>query len=77
MNLKRFDIFFYFVTGKQRIVNKVDISNLKESKNIVKFIEYLNVLGMSAEYYETNGEDINAACGQMLADTKVTRRLLK
>ena len=57
--------------------NKVDISNLKESKNIVKFIEYLNVLGMSAEYYETNGEDINAACGQMLADTKVTRRLLK
>jgi len=48
--------------------NKVDISNLVGSKNIDKFISELKKYNMNVEYYETNGADINAACGQMISD---------
>lgn len=48
--------------------NSVDISELKESNNIKKFISLLKGYGMTLEYYETNGADISAACGQMVAD---------
>ncbi len=47
--------------------NKVDISELKASSNIQNFINTLKDLGMFVEYYETNGEDINGACGQMIS----------
>lgn len=65
-------IKLFKVLGKDQYIkinkfNKVDISNLKESKNVKKFMNDLNALGMKAEYYETNGADINAACGQMIS----------
>ena len=48
--------------------NKVKISDLEESKNIASFISELQKYGMKVEYYETNGADINAACGQMISE---------
>lgn len=48
--------------------NKVEISKLTESKNIEKFISELKHFGMTVEYYETSGEDIDAACGQMISN---------
>lgn len=48
--------------------NKVEISNLTESENKNKFISTLQNLGMQVEYYETNGADIDGACGQMISD---------
>lgn len=48
--------------------NKVENSNLVESKNVDLFISELKNNGMQVEYYETNGSDINAACGQMIAE---------
>lgn len=48
--------------------NKVKISELSESENIDIFISTLENLGMQVEYYETNGVDIDGACGQMISD---------
>ncbi len=48
--------------------NKVENSNLVESKNLDLFISELKNNGMQVEYYETNGSDINGACGQMIAE---------
>ena len=48
--------------------NKVEESNLEESKNIELFILELKKYGMPVEYYETNGSDINGACGQMISE---------
>ena len=48
--------------------NKVEESNLLESKNIELFISELKKYGMSVEYYETNGSDINGACGQLISE---------
>ena len=47
--------------------NKVADSNLHGSKNIDLFISELKKYGMQVEYYETNGSDINGACGQMIS----------
>ena len=46
--------------------NKVEISELSESNNTDEFILELKKLGMQVEYYETNGADIDGACGQMI-----------
>lgn len=48
--------------------NKVEISELSESKNKEIFITTLENLGMKVEYYETNGVDIDGACGQMISN---------
>ena len=48
--------------------NNVKISVLSESKNKDIFISTLENLGMQVEYYETNGVDIDGACGQMISD---------
>lgn len=48
--------------------NKVDNCDLTESENRDNFISNLEKYGMKVEYYETNGADINAACGQMISD---------
>lgn len=48
--------------------NKVENSDLTESENRDNFILDLKKYGMKVEYYETNGADINAACGQMILD---------
>lgn len=47
--------------------NIVENSNLQGSKNVEKFISELKKYNMEVEYYETNGEDINGACGQMIS----------
>lgn len=47
--------------------NIVENSTLQGSKNVEKFISELKKYGMQVEYYETNGEDINGACGQMIS----------
>ena len=48
--------------------NNVKISELSERKNKDIFISTLENLGMQVEYYETNGVDIDGACGQMISD---------
>lgn len=48
--------------------NKVEISELSESENKEIFISKLKDLGMQVEYYETNGVDIDGACGQMISE---------
>lgn len=48
--------------------NKVENSSLVESRNINLFISELKKLGMPVEYYETNGSDINGACGQLISE---------
>lgn len=51
-------------------INKFNIvkdSILKGSKNVEEFISELKNYNMQVEYYETNGEDINGACGQMIS----------
>lgn len=48
--------------------NKVEISNLIESQNVDSFILELKKYGMDVEYYETNGSDIKAACGQLISE---------
>lgn len=48
--------------------NKVEISELMGSEKIDSFILELKKYGIQSEYYETNGEDINAACGQMISE---------
>lgn len=48
--------------------NKVEHCDLTESKNVSLFISELKKYGMTVEYYETNGADIDAACGQMISD---------
>lgn len=48
--------------------NKVENCRLMESKNVDSFILELRKFGMNVEYYETNGSDINAACGQMISE---------
>lgn len=55
--------------------NKVEPSDLIGSENIEEFIKELRKHKMNVEYYETNGEDINAACGQMISEE--VRRTLK
>lgn len=62
----------YELLGKDAYIkinkfNKVEISNLVESKNIDLFIQELEKYGMKVEYYETNGSDVNGACGQMIS----------
>lgn len=47
--------------------NKVDNCNLIESKRVDEFILELQKYGMQVEYYETNGSDVNGACGQMIS----------
>ncbi len=63
----------YKLLGNDEIIkinkfNRVEISQLSESKNKDVFISTLESLGMQVEYYETNGADINGACGQMISD---------
>ena len=63
----------YELLGKDELIkinkfNRVEISQLSESKNKDIFISTLESLGMQVEYYETNGADINGACGQMIAE---------
>ena len=48
--------------------NDVEISELIDSKNKDKFISTLENFGMLVEYYETNGADIDGACGQMISE---------
>ncbi len=48
--------------------NTVEISDLTGSENIDSFISELKKYGMKVEYYETNGADVNAACGQMISE---------
>lgn len=48
--------------------NDVEISELLDSKNKDKFISTLENFGMQVEYYETNGADIDGACGQMISE---------
>lgn len=48
--------------------NKVENSDLTESENSDNFILELKKYGMEVEYYETNGSDIDGACGQMISD---------
>ncbi len=45
--------------------NKIEGIDFEQSKNIKDFMNILEEKGLICEYYETNGEDINAACGQM------------
>lgn len=47
--------------------NKVEISELTKSEKTDSFILELKKYRMKVEYYETNGEDIDAACGQMIS----------
>ncbi len=47
--------------------NNVKESNLKESKNVNIFINELKKYGMQVEYYETKGDDILGACGQLVS----------
>ncbi len=59
--------------GKDELIkinkfNRVEISQLSESKKKDIFISTLESLGMQVEYYETNGADIDGACGQMISD---------
>lgn len=48
--------------------NKVDKCHLTESKRVDEFILELQKYGMQVEYYETNGSDVNGACGQMISE---------
>lgn len=48
--------------------NKVKSSNLIESENFEEFTNELKKYGIKYEYYETNGADIDGACGQMVAE---------
>lgn len=62
----------YDILGNKEVIkinkfNNVDICSLNESKNIEDFINALRNYGMICEYYETNGADISAACGQMIS----------
>lgn len=57
--------------GKQELVkinkfNNVDGIDFKQSSKLLNFINILKGKGMKIEFYETNGSDINAACGQMM-----------
>lgn len=59
------------VLGKDEFIkinkfNPVDISDLRESDNLDTFIGTLKNAQMDVEYYQTNGSDINGACGQMV-----------
>ncbi len=51
--------------------NYVEGVKLRPSKNYVQFIAKLKALGKNVEEYSTNGEDINAACGQMCSNKKL------
>ena len=62
----------YELLGKNQYIkinkyNKIPTTNLKESSQVDLFISILKNYGMQVEYYETNGDDINAACGQMIS----------
>lgn len=48
--------------------NRVEGSNLKQSKNLNIFINQLKKYEMQVEYYETKGDDILGACGQLVSD---------
>lgn len=58
------------VSVKINKFNQIDGCSLHESdkKTIDSFMNALNLNGIRAEYYETNGADINAACGQLALD---------
>ena len=63
----------YELLGKNAYIkinkfNKVEISKLTGSEKITSFIEEIKRYGMKVEYYETNRDDINAACGQMISE---------
>ena len=63
----------YKLLGRNEVIkinqfNKVAESNLIESKNVNLFISELKKNGIQVEYYETNGSDINGACGQMISE---------
>ncbi|MCT4612179.1 MAG: radical SAM protein [Clostridia bacterium] len=45
--------------------NIVEGSSVEKSENLSKIIEILEKASFEVEYYETDGIDINAACGQM------------
>lgn len=51
--------------------NFVEGVKLQPSKNYTQFIAKLKELGKQVEEYSTNGEDINAACGQMCSNKKL------
>jgi len=46
--------------------NPVDLCTYEASNNITEFMNILKEHNLQAEYYETNGSDINAACGQLI-----------
>ena len=48
--------------------NTVTNSKLEPSKNVDEFINVIESYGIKVEYYETDGSDINAACGQMVSN---------
>lgn len=48
--------------------NTIKNSNLKESPHVQEFISEFKKYNMNVEYYETNGTDINGACGQMISE---------
>lgn len=62
----------FLLLGKDEYIkinqyNEVEGIDFKKSEHIQNFINALHNNGMKVEYYETNGSDINGACGQMTA----------
>lgn len=47
--------------------NHVNGCNMLASSRVQDYIDILRTAGVDVEYYETNGSDINGACGQMAA----------
>ncbi len=53
-------------TIKVNRFNPIPGCSLQGSTKVDKFVKLLSDLGTKVEYYETNGSDIGAACGQMI-----------
>ncbi len=51
--------------------NHVEGVAYKPSQNSKQFVDTLKSLGKQVEEYSTNGEDINAACGQLSSNKKL------
>lgn len=47
--------------------NKVNGCNFTQSPRVINYVNRLKELGVCVETYITNGEDIGAACGQLIA----------
>ena len=50
---------------KLNTYNTISQSNLQRSTNVEQFATVLDRFGATYEFYETNGTDIDAACGQL------------